>query len=46
MIEFIAGVCVGYFCRPVVAIAIDFVTDMWKKIQDKYNSEDKTDTKQ
>lgn len=46
MIEFIAGVCVGYFCRPVVTIAINFVTETWKKFQEKYNSEDKTDTKQ
>lgn len=33
MIEFLVGVCVGYFCRPVVAFVISFISDAWKKYQ-------------
>ena len=33
MIDFIAGVCVGYFCRPVVAVIITMITDAWQKYQ-------------
>ncbi|MBU2704116.1 hypothetical protein Ga0466249_005269 [Sporomusaceae bacterium BoRhaA] len=33
MINFVIGVCVGYFCRPAVAIVINFITDTWKKYQ-------------
>jgi len=33
MIEFIAGICVGYFCRPVVAVVITAITDVWQKYQ-------------
>jgi hypothetical protein len=35
MIEFAAGVCVGYFCRPVVAAAAHFVADTWKRFREK-----------
>ena len=33
MIEFILGVCVGYFCRPLVAVVINLIADMWKRYQ-------------
>lgn len=35
MIEFILGVCVGYFCRPVVAVAIDFIVELWNRYKPK-----------
>jgi len=33
MVEFIAGVCVGYFCRPFVAGIINMTTAAWQKYQ-------------
>lgn len=33
MIEFIVGVCVGYFCRPLVSVIITIITDTWHKYQ-------------
>ncbi|HMM19712.1 MAG TPA: hypothetical protein PKA10_03160 [Selenomonadales bacterium] len=35
MVEFVAGVCVGYFCRPAVEFVITFIADTWKKYQAK-----------
>ncbi|MDD4601150.1 hypothetical protein SDC9_13750 [bioreactor metagenome] len=29
MISFIIGVCIGYFCRPFVALIIDLITHAW-----------------
>jgi hypothetical protein len=33
MIDFIAGVAFGYFCRPVVAAIIKIISGAWAKFQ-------------
>ena len=35
MIDFIAGVCFGYFCRPVVEVIIKVMTNAWKNYQNQ-----------
>lgn len=33
MISFIIGVCIGYFCRPLVSFVIEIIKAIWAKYQ-------------